>query len=139
MNKLIIKEGSIAPFRAYKGDAGLDLFIQEDTIIPAGTAAKIKAGVAFDLEEGYYVEVISRSSASFNFPGLIVLPTVVDHGYKGEISTVLQNVTSKDLTVKKGDRLAQALLIQCHQFDNELTMTDKSRGTNDFGSSGKGK
>lgn len=131
-------EGAIPPKRSCNGDAGLDIAIQEDVKIRPGETVYAPAGVIFDIPEGFAVHVVTRSSTFKH--DVVVVPTVVDSGYKGEISTIITNFNVFPVEIKRGTRLAQAVLMPYYQFDNEfdndVERLPVERGENKFGSSG---
>lgn len=137
-NKIYNIEGSIKPYRAHPFDAGRDLFIQEDATIKPGETAYLRAGVRLELKPGWEGHVMTRSSTFKT--GLVVIPTVVDCGYTKEISTIVSNYSNQPVQVKKGDRLAQLLLLPVFDFENEdesidVGQTLRKEGDR-FGSSG---
>lgn len=140
-NKIYPLKDRIAPSKAHADDAAIDLFIQNDTVIPPHTSAYLAAGATLDLKPGYAGLVFSRSSAPKN--GAIVPLTMIDPGYKGEFSTIAVNYTSEPLELKKGDRLGQLMLVPYFQFENEEEegILKNNKGNRDpnakFGSSGK--
>lgn len=137
-NKINATEGAIKPYRAHQFDAGRDIFIQEDKTIQPGETAYLSAGVSLQLKPGWAGFVMTRSSTFKK--GLSVIPTIVDSGYTNEISTIVTNHQSYPISVEKGDRLAQLLLIPVFDFENEennVSIGKEYRKANDkFGSSG---
>lgn len=137
-NKLEVVPGSIPPVRAHSDDAAIDLFIQDTVVIQPNETLYLRAGVKLDLQPGYAGHVISRSSVFKK--GLAVIPTLVDCGYKGEISTIVSNIIDEPVKILKGDRLGQLILMPYYQFENEHVLQD-SKGNREpeakFGSSGE--
>lgn len=138
MNKLFYEPpkdiNSFPPTRKYAGDAGLDLFIHEDTIIYPGETKYLTSYVRFELDDFYCVQIITRSSTFKN--RVIVTPTIIDRGYTGYVSTVVSNYNAYPVTIKAGTRLAQALLTKYETFANETNESIIERGQNGLGSSG---
>lgn len=120
----------------YNGDCGYDLIVAEDTIIPVGQGVpvSIPTHVALKIPHGFWGFIVTRSSS--NKRGLIVLPGIIDEGYTGAIFTLVHNYSGIALTVKRGERLAQFILIPRHVAPlcivDELPETD--RGERGFGS-----
>lgn len=129
-----VRAGAIPPKRAYAGDAGLDIAIQDDYIIQPGETVYAQSGVSFTLPGHLMVQVVTRSSTMKR--GIIVNPTIVDSGYTGEISTPMTNVTNQPIMVEKGSFLAQAVLTPWQLFDGEEESL-MIRGDNKTGSSGQ--
>lgn len=126
-NKLNILENSIKPRRAYVGDAGLDLAVQEDVTIQPYSTAFLKSGVSLELDPNFMVFVMSRSSTA-NKTGLTVMPTLVDYSFNGnEFSTIVSNLTPEPIFVEKGTFLGQAVLMEYQTFINEKDLLDEQR------------
>lgn len=121
------------PRRAYAGDAGLDIAIQEDVTIYPGESEYCSSGVKLFLPVGLYADVKTRSST---FKKRVhVIPTVVDNGYQDEISTIVSNPNSYPVTITAGSYLAQVVVSPYFTFDNESATQLGERGSNRFGSS----
>ena len=124
---------SYPPRRAYAGDAGLDIAIQEDVTIYPGESEYCSSGVKLFLPVGLYADVKTRSST---FKKRVhVIPTVVDNGYQSEISTIVSNPNSYPVTIPAGSYLAQVVVSPYFTFDNEPMTRLGERGDNRFGSS----
>lgn len=126
------------PTRAYVDDAGLDLYVAEDVTIPQGEFRDIPCGVSVELPPWAWAQIAARSSA-FRKRRLLVLPGVIDAGYRGPLfagATALQG----PVDLKKGERIAQ--LIVHSNTTRRVTVVEvpelnpSERGTKGFGSSG---
>lgn len=127
------KKYKYPPRRAYAGDAGLDIAIQEDVTIYPGESEYCSSGVKLLLPVGLYADVKTRSST---FKKRVhVIPTVVDNGYQDEISTIVSNPNSYPVTIPAGSYLAQVVVSPYFTFDNEPKERLGERGNNRFGSS----
>lgn len=121
------------PRRAYTGDAGLDIAVQEDVTIYPGESEYCSSGVRLILPVGLYADVKTRSST---FKKRVqVIPTVVDNGYQDEISTIVSNPHHYPVTVPAGSYLAQVVVSPYFVFDNDPATDNNDRGSNKFGSS----
>lgn len=64
---------------------------------------------------------------------------IIDEDYRGEISIVYENVSCKNYTINKGDRIAQLIIVPIKLVDvvevDELSETE--RGAGGYGSTGK--
>lgn len=139
--KLCIKKlakDAILPTRANKGDAGCDLYSYEDATIEAYSKVVVGTKIAIKFPTGHYGKISSRSGLSAK-NSIEVGAGTVDIAYTGEIRVVLYNHSDTPYTVKKGDRIAQLILIKISTPDivevEELDVTE--RGAGGFGSSGK--
>jgi len=130
-----------APLPSYQrqGDAGADLYSDEDVEVYASTVRRIKTGCAFKIPDGYVGLCCSRSGLAekhslcvFNAPG------VIDSNYTGSADVLLANFGSSTFQVKRGDRIAQLVIVPVVQgvFVEVATLPTTERGSAGFGSSG---
>jgi dUTP pyrophosphatase len=129
------------PSRAYSGDAGFDLYYSGTTpqrIRPSGVA-HIPSQVVIQWPEGMWGFMIGRSS-SFE-RGLLVNPTVIDAGFRGDLFANVRNVTDGWVEIQPGERIAQIVPMPLLAPGIDLQETDKldpsDRGEAGFGSSGR--
>ncbi|PHJ21097.1 deoxyuridine 5 -triphosphate [Cystoisospora suis] len=127
----------------HPGDSGLDLFVAEDQEIQAGETAFVKLGIkaAAYTETGESHRNVSwllmaRSSISKTPLRLANSVGLIDAGYRGEIIAAVDNIKSAPYTLKKGDRIVQAVPFNgegvVFQLVDELDKT--ARGEGGFGS-----
>lgn len=132
-------EDAKLPLQARAGDAGMDLFSSEDTIIPARKWALVKTGIQLELPAGTEGQVRPRSGLALKH-GITVLnsPGTIDEGYRGEVGVVLMNHSDVDFVVEKHMRIAQ-LVVQLVPTVNVVevsVLSETERGEQGFGSSG---
>lgn len=136
--KMIVEDEICTPVRAHETDAGLDLICKESVLIEAGGNAAIDTGVHFEIPEGYYGKLESKSGLNFK-EDIVCLGGVIDSGYTGEVRVKLYNMGKKDVTIERGQKCVQIIFIP--YIAPELVRTDKfeetCRGDNGFGSTGK--
>ena len=129
-------EGALPPRRAYIGDAGLDICLQEDITVYPGQTVRSPAKITLDLAPYVAAHVMTRSSTSDK--RVTIIPTVIDQSYNGkEISIFVSNFNTYPVSLKRGDYLAQIVLMPYYTFANE-TGTQMNRTRNEgerFGSS----
>jgi dUTP pyrophosphatase len=139
----------------YAGDAGLDLALSEDvTIGPEGTV-NAGTGVAVALPPGTFGWITGRSS-TWARHGLIVMPGIIDEGWRGELRVLVYRPghrrlgqvqpSSRDrapLHLEKGTRIAQLIVLPAILGSMQLVnlplgeaLPPGSRGEQGFGSSG---
>ena len=96
---------------AYETDSGFDLYSVEEKTIKSFGRDILSTGVKLNIPEHYEIQVRSKSGLALN-DGLMVLnsPGTVDQGYTGEIKVILFNTSDKQITIKKGQKIAQAVL-----------------------------
>lgn len=135
---------AIVPTRGSKKSSGLDLYALEDVLMYVNETKIIKTGIAFGIPEGYEVQVRPRSGLSLK-TGLTIpnSPGTIDQDYTGECAVIMRlsptNNTVSSYQIKRGDRIAQAVLCPVTIEDlievNDLDETE--RGSNGYGSTGK--
>ncbi|MDE2492085.1 MAG: dUTP diphosphatase [Elusimicrobia bacterium] len=128
---------AVLPTRAHPDDAGLDLYGLEDAAVAPGAGTLLRTGVAVALPPGHVGLICDRSSLAKK--GLKTAGGVVDAGYRGEIGVVVWNLSKAEVALKKGERIAQLLVIPIATpaplDSDELGAT--SRGEGGFGSTGR--
>ena len=136
---------SQAPTSSHSGDAGLDLYANEDVFIKTGETATIRTGISLGIPKGFYGKIEDRSSLAST--GIRTGAGVVDSGYNGEIKIVLHNLNNKNdsghlghgYQIRKGQRIAQLIVqsvIPVRLVEVEALETSE-RGANGFGSTGR--
>jgi len=131
---------AIIPAYQTKEAAGFDLHSIENVILKPGERKLIGTGLAFEIEYGYEVQIRPRSGLAYKH-GITVLnsPGTIDSDYRGEIKVLLINHSDEEFEIKKGDRIAQAVVAPVIQAEivevEELSSTE--RGEGGFGSTGK--
>jgi dUTP pyrophosphatase len=133
---------AVNPNYNYESDSGFDLHSVEDiTIEPMGRVL-VPTGLRFNIPMGNEIQVRPKSGLALK-EGLTVLntPGTVDSGYDGEVKVIMYNTNTKPYNIKKGQKIAQAVL--CPVINGkfvQLQMVDKiedsERGSNGFGSTG---
>ena len=125
------------PTRAHADDAGLDLYALEDVSVEPGTGLMIRTGVAVAVPVGHVGLVCDRSSLARR--GLKTAGGVIDAGYRGEVGVVVWNISSAAQSVKKGERIAQMLVIPIATPApvESSDLGDTVRGAGGFGSTGR--
>ncbi len=120
--------------------AGMDLHATQTHILEPMERKLIKTGLAFEIEEGYEVQIRPRSGLAYKH-GITVLntPGTIDADYRGEIMVLLINLSDSFYEIKKGERIAQAVIapvVQAEIVEVE-ELSDTKRGEKGFGSTGK--
>jgi dUTP pyrophosphatase len=135
-----LNESAIIPAYQSKEAAGFDLHSIEDTVIKPNQRKLIGTGLAFEIEKGFEVQIRPRSGLAYKH-GITVLnsPGTIDSDYRGEIKVLLINLGDEEFEIKKGERIAQAVVAPVIQAEivevDELSSTE--RGSGGFGSTGK--
>jgi dUTP pyrophosphatase len=130
----------LMPTRVYGNDAGFDLYVSTDTRIPSDGFADVPMGVRVDLPDGLWALLTGRSS-TIRRRGLLVTNGVIDTGWRGELFAGVRNVGPTMVEVKRGERIAQLLLMPnvAQEYDpiRVAQVRPSDRGESGFGSSGE--
>jgi dUTP pyrophosphatase len=128
------------PTRAYPGDAGLDLYAVEQTVLAPGERASIPTGIAIEIPDGQAGLVLPRSGlAAKHGIAIVNAPGLIDAGYRGELRVLLLNTDrARAFTIAPGDRIAQLVLVQVMlpEVAEVEQLAPSERGGGGFGSSG---
>lgn len=134
-----IHPDAVLPAYAHPSDAGMDLRSVADVVIPRGGRALVPTGLVILLPPLYEAQVRPRSGLALKH-GVTVLnsPGTIDAGYRGEIGVILANFGEADFAVKRGDKIAQLVIVPVTQPQVvETDVVDETdRGTGGFGSTG---
>lgn len=135
--KIMLDEGAKMPTRAHPWDAGLDLYAMEDGYIRCNQSRTFDTGTHIEIPEGYVGLVKSKSGLMVNH-GIITDGTIDAH-YTGPIKVCLFNHGGSKYEVKKGDKIAQLVILPCVMPHLELvdSLEETDRGDNGFGSTGR--
>lgn len=105
------------PLPSYQtaGSAGFDLAASADLTVEPGRIALVPTGLVIEVPDGHCLGIFARSSTPLK-RGLVVANGVgvVDSDYCGpgdEIKIQVLNVTREPVAIRRGDRLAQGLIL----------------------------
>ena len=129
------------PQQAHAGDAGVDLYAREDTVLtPNGGRALMPTGIAIAIPLGYAGFVLPRSGLALNH-GISVVnaPGLIDSHYRGELKVVLLNTDpARPYHVHRGDRIAQLVIQRVEDVTwVEVDALDGNNRGGGFGHSGR--
>lgn len=133
---------AIIPTYATGGSACFDLYAAEHSYVDdiSHPNVKVGTGLAFEIPTGYQMLIFPRSGIAFkNNVTLTNAVGVVDADFVGEVCILLSAHSEGLLSIKKGDRIAQAQLMPVHRvtFEEVTELSETERGTGGFGSTGK--
>lgn len=123
----------------HSGDAGLDLFVVEETTFAPGETKPIHFQIACESEGNQPYLLIPRSSISQTPLRMSNSIGLIDGGYRGELIAYCDNVKERAYTVKCGQRLFQLVSIKDSSLEFEIVdeLSRSTRGEGGFGSTGK--
>lgn len=129
-----------APKYATDGSAGCDLIANEDGTVPAGERVLVSTGLFVAIPRGFEGQVRPRSGLAYK-NGVTVLntPGTIDSDYRGEVKVILFNHGTGPFYFKKGDRIAQLVIMPVMRasFVRMEQLSSTERGEGGFGSTGK--
>jgi len=133
---LRVSSEATLPTRAHPDDAGLDLYNLEDVLLESGQGKVVKTGIALAIPSGHVGMVADRSSLAKK--GIKSAGGIIDAGYRGEIHIVLWNLSQGAVQLKRGERIAQILIlpIATPAVQEVQSLDETQRGKNGFGSTG---
>lgn len=125
------------PSYAHPGDVGLDLYSLEDKTLAPGGHHIFANGFALEFPTGY--AGIIKDKGGISKSGLHTMGGVFDAGFRGEYNVHLVNLSDKPYVVEKGDKVAQLVIfpVEIAKLEEAQELSDSSRGTGQFGSTGK--
>ena len=135
--KCLAEDPAFLPKRANPTDAGADLMSTQDLEIYPGEQKLVDTGVAVKIPEGYAGFVFNRSSQGKRGITIPHSVGVIDADYRGNIKVILKNLGEDPYEIKRGDRIAQLVLVPVLLVEFEDIWNDTQRGTGGFGSTGK--
>jgi dUTP pyrophosphatase len=132
-----LKPEAKIPSYAHPGDVGLDLYSLEDVTIKPGEHYRFYHGFALEFPAGFGALV--KDKGSISKAGLHTMGGVFDAGYRGEYNSHLVNLSDKPYHFEKGDKVAQLIItpVEIAALEEASELSDSSRGTGAFGSTGK--
>ena len=122
--------------------AGADLYAanDEDITLAPMERAMIPTGLVFEIPHGYEVQIRPRSGlAAKHGISLVNTPGTIDADYRGEVKVIMINLGQEPFTVKRGERIAQAVAAPVYSVNyvEVQEVSDTDRGAGGFGHTGK--
>ena len=132
-----VVDGCLPAFRhAHKNDAGYDLYSTENAWIRSGETRAIMTNARVCIPAGYVGLVTGRSGLSTE--GILCHLGTIDAGYTGPIWAVLSNLYHHMVEVKRGDRVAQLVILELPEVEmSEGKLPETERGNQGLGSTGR--
>ena len=128
------------PKRATAGSAGYDFICPADVTLQPGDAVTIPTGVRCEMQPGWVLLLFPRSGLGFKHQiRLANTVGVIDADYfraanEGHIMVRLVNGGNHAVTIRKGERFCQGVLLPHGLAEEETVLADREGG---FGSTGK--
>jgi len=122
------------------GAAAFDLYVREETTIPAKKVVLVPLNIALQLPENHWALLSARSS--LHKQGLMLANGigVGDYDYRGdgdEYKAALWNFTDEPVVLQKGDRVVQMIVMSRESVEFEEVKKFNTDDRGGFGSTGK--
>lgn len=136
-----LHEDAVIPKYATKGSVAFDVCALEDTLIISGMpVVLVKTGLAFNIPDGYEIQVRQRSGLSVKYPNYLAnCIGTIDSDYRGELRIPTAITNKSRWSIKKGDRIAQCLLKKAEipELVEVEELDETERGSGGFGHTGR--
>ena len=136
-----LKPAAIIPDYQTNGAAAFDFHacLDEPYTIAAGDRAIVTTGLAFEIPDGYEMQVRARSGLSIKH-GITMVNGVgtIDSDYRGELGILVINLGQEPFVVEPGMRIAQGLVAKVERvtWEERDSLSETARGAGGFGSTG---
>lgn len=138
MFKVVLGDGGQLPTRGSEESAGYDLRCAVDVKISPGRQVLVSTQVYAQIPIGWVGLIKPRSGLGLR-KMVETKIGVIDSDYRGEIKVLLYNYGTETFTSKKGNKIAQMIIVPCmitHPIETNL-ISNTQRGAGGFGSTGK--
>ena len=125
------------PLRAHATDSGADLFALNRTVLPPHTVTNVHTGICIELPDSTSGIIWGKSSVESK--GIKAMAGLVDAPYRGELIVCMYNLNDTEYVFEAGQKVAQLVVLPTlyPAFELAPELTDTSRGSGGFGSTGK--
>lgn len=132
-----LTETAKLPSYAHPGDAGMDIYSDEEYLLRPGENHAFKTGLASEIDEEHVI--LFWDKGSMGIKSIKVFGGVVDSGYRGEWLVSLKNLSGNEIKIESGDKITQALIqkVECPEIIEVDSLNDSSRGEGRHGSTGR--
>ena len=136
---------AVIPSKSRYSDAGYDLTIIKEYKRLTSNTVIYDTGIKLEIPNGYYVEIVPRSSISRSGYILANNVGIIDQGYRGNIYVALTKINEESPELSLPWKCCQMIvkkqiyskLVFCDSSNSEQNDIEKSsRGTGAFGSTG---
>ena len=128
------------PRRATAGSAGYDFVNPVEAIVPAGGSVLIPTGIRAEMDPGWVLMLLPRSSLGFKHAlRLSNTVGVIDSDFafaknEGHIMVKLRNPLDEPVTIGRGERFCQGVFLPYGTAEEDETFSARTGG---MGSTGK--
>ncbi len=138
------KNDKILPLPIFQtsGASGCDLRadVEEAITLKPKEIKLIPTGIAISIPRGFEGQVRPRSGWASRGVTVVNAPGTIDADYRGEIKVLLINLGEEEVSIERGDRIAQLVIQRVYQIEwEEVDVLDPTvRAEGGFGHTGKG-
>ena len=120
--------------------AGFDLASAHDVTVGPGQIVLVRTGLVIEVPTGHFLGIFARSSTPLK-RGLLVANGVgvIDPDYSGptdEVMVQVLNFTQAEVQIRRGDRLAQAIVLPAPRVSWQEVEEIRSTTRGGFGATG---
>lgn len=108
------------------GSAGYDVLLDRNVEIKPGTNY-VPLNIRLDIPAGYFVETYTRSS-TLKKTNVLVLNSIIDSDYKGEIHLICWNFNNDIITLNKGEAICQLVVHRQIDVENWTNLENDRNG-----------
>ena len=129
------------PKYATEGSSGMDIYaaVLSDVVLGAGDTVLVPSGFKMEIPVGFEGQVRPRSGLALKH-GISILnaPGTIDSDYRGEVGVILTNFGKKEFTIKRGERIAQLVIMPVTRakWEEVSDINETVRGAGGFGHTG---
>ncbi|MDB5159814.1 MAG: dut, Deoxyuridine 5-triphosphate nucleotidohydrolase [Candidatus Saccharibacteria bacterium] len=143
MEVKVKKINSNATLPAYQTDqaAAMDIHacLEAPMILQPLERAMVPTGLAFEIPEGYEMQIRARSGLSIKH-GITMVNGIgtIDADYRGELNILVINLGQEAFEIEPDMRIAQLLVTKFEKISWQVTedLSETTRGSGGFGSTG---
>ena len=135
-----LTENARMPTRGTVGSFCFDVSSTKRFLLSPMERVIVPTGLSFEMPEGVGIDVRPRSGLASR--GLLILnsPGTLDNDYRGELKVACMNLSSGNILIDKGDRIAQIrpiFTLTRTEFEEVEELSETERGDGGFGSTGR--
>ena len=127
-------ENAIIPSKAYEEDAGYDLTIISKIKDFNSKTSLYDTGIKIEIDEGYYTEIVPRSSISKSGYILANSIGIIDNNYRGNLMVALTKICDEAPEIELPFKCCQLIIRKqisanlVEVVDDNLTSTSRNEG-----------
>ena len=136
--KKLIPE-AIMPTKANASAAGFDMYSSKDYTVSPWSNCLIETGIGLkNVPSDTFYKLESRSGLAFT-DKIVLVAGIIDADYEGSLKCLIFNFNDSAYHVRKGQKICQGIFLKTLTVGVQPVkiLSNKKRGSQSFGSSGK--